>query len=67
MTIFIIAIGVCAAVVALYYIRLGMDKRKLEREGIRRSVEDQERQNRMRDRMDEDTKTWPILPPGAAA
>ena len=59
----IIALIVVALAVAFYFIRLGMDKRKQENAAIHRSIADQERVNRMADRMDDDpTKTWPGPP-----
>lgn len=45
----IIALVVFAAAIVLYFIRLGIDKRRLEREAIRRSVEDAERRERMKE------------------
>ena len=63
----IIAIVICALAVAFYFIRLGMDKRKLEQQGVQRSIEDAERQKRMKEPWpppgeDDTTKTWPGPP-----
>lgn len=67
----IIALVVFALAIGGYFIRLFKDGRTMRQQGrarIKRSVEDAERQKRMSERFDGDTKTYPFnFPPGAAA
>ena len=50
--IILIALAVFATAIAFYFIRLGMDKRKLEKKGVQNSIEDAERRKRM-------SEPWP--------
>lgn len=65
MTIFLIALAVFAAAVAWWFIRAFADGRKLRREADEwRS--DLARQREIH-RTDDETRTWPTMPPGGGA